>query len=66
MENATGLSNHLVNSKGKVDTKLKLTTKNIKKKNQKEQKASSHSLWIIGVLGVIVVGGVVYVKKIKK
>lgn len=67
MENATGLSNHLINSKGKVDTKLKLTTKNIKKKNQKEQKASSHySLWIIGVLGVIVVGGVVYVKKIKK
>ena len=64
MENATGLSNHLINSKGKVDTKLKLTTKNI---NQKEQKASSHySLWIIGVLGVIVVGGVVYVKKIKK
>ena len=38
MENATGLSNHLINSKGKVDTKLKLTTKNIKKKNQKEQK----------------------------
>ncbi|WP_200765010.1 heme-binding Shp domain-containing protein [Faecalibacillus intestinalis] len=67
MENATGLSNHLINSKGKVDTKLKLTTKNIKKRNQKEQKASSHySLWIIGVLGVIVVGGVVYVKKIKK
>lgn len=67
MENATGLSNHLINSKGKVDTKLKLTTKNIKKKNQKEQKASYHySLWIIGVLGVIVVGGVVYVKKIKK
>ncbi|WP_370747882.1 heme-binding Shp domain-containing protein [Faecalibacillus intestinalis] len=67
MENATGLSNHLINSKGKVDTKLKLTTKNIKNKNQKEQKASSHySLWIIGVLGVIVVGGVVYVKKIKK
>ena len=28
MENATGLSNHLINSKGKVDTKLKLTTKN--------------------------------------
>ena len=67
MENATGLSNHLINSKGKVDTKLKLTTKNIKKKNQKEQKASSHYfLWIIGVLGVVVVGGVVYVKKIKK
>lgn len=67
MENATGLSNHLINSKGKVDTKLKLTTKNIKKKNQKEQKASSHySLWIIGVLGVIVIGGVVYVKKVKK
>ncbi len=65
--NATGLSNHLINSKGKVDTKLKLTTKNIKKKNQKEQKASSHySLWIIGVLGVIVIGGVVYVKKVKK
>ena len=67
MENATGLSNHLINSKGKVDTKLKLTPKNIKKKNQKEQKASSHySLWIIGVLGVIVIGGVVYVKKVKK
>ena len=67
MENATGLSNHLINSKGKVDRKLKLTIKNIKKKNQKEQKASSHySLWIIGVLGVIVIGGVVYVKKVKK
>ena len=66
MENATGLSNHLINSKGKVDRKLKLTIKNIKKKNQKEQKASSHySLWIIGVLGVIVIGGVVYVKKLK-
>lgn len=66
MENATGLSNHLINSKGKVDTKLKLTTKNIKRKIKRNKKASSHySLWIIGVLGVIVVGGVVYVKKLK-
>ena len=39
MENATGLSNHLINSKGKVDRKLKLTIKNIKKKNQKGTKS---------------------------
>ena len=31
MSNATGLSNHLINSKGKVDKNLKLNKKNLKK-----------------------------------
>ena len=38
MENATGLSNHLINSKGKVDRKLKLTIKNIKRKIKRNKK----------------------------
>ena len=37
MSNATGLSNHLINSKGKVDKNLKLNKKNLKKHTEEKK-----------------------------
>lgn len=66
MENATGLSNHLINSKGKVDKNLKLTTKNLKKNIKEEKTTKNYYPLFIGVGIVIILGGIIYVKKIKK
>lgn len=65
MENATGLSNHLINSKGKVDKDLKLTAHNLKKNEEKETTKTNYS-WVIVVGIIFIVGGLIYVKKIKK
>ena len=66
MSNATGLSNHLINSKGKVDKNLKLTTKNLKKNTKEEKTTKNYYPLFIGVGIVIILGGIIYVKKIKK
>ena len=66
MSNATGLSNHLINSKGKVDKNLKLTTKNLKKNIKEEKTTKNYYPLFIGVGIVIILGGIIYVKKIKK
>lgn len=66
MSNATGLSNHLINSKGKVDKNLKLTTKNLKKKTKEEKATKNYYPLFISVGIVIILGGIIYVKKIKK
>lgn len=66
MANATGLSNHLINSKGKVDKNLKLTTKNLKKKIKEEKTTKNYYPLFIGIGIVVILGGIIYVKKIKK
>ena len=66
MENATGLSNHLINSKGKVDKNLKLTIKNLKKNPKEEKTTKNYYPLFISVGIVIILGGIIYVKKIKK
>ena len=66
MSNATGLSNHLINSKGKVDKNLKLTTKNLKKNTKEEKTTKNYHPLFISVGIVIILGGIIYVKKIKK
>ena len=66
MENATGLSNHIINSKGKVDKKLKLTVKNLKQTMKKKKKKKDNTLLIVGICIVFILGGIIYVKKIKK
>ena len=66
MSNATGLSNHLINSKGKVDKNLKLTTKNLKKNTKEEKTTKYYYPLFISVGIVIILGGIIYVKKIKK
>lgn len=66
MENATGLSNHLINSKGKVDKNLKLTTKNLKKNIKEEKTTKNYYPLFIGIGIVVILGGIIYVKKIKK
>lgn len=66
MSNATGLSNHLINSKGKVDKNLKLTTKNLKKNTKEEKTTKNYYPLFIGVGIVVILGGIIYVKKIKK
>ena len=66
MSNATGLSNHLINSKGKVDKNLKLTTKNLKKNTKEEKTTKNYYPLFISVGIVIILGGIIYVKKIKK
>ena len=66
MSNATGLSNHLINSKGKVDKNLKLTIKNLKKNPKEEKTAKNYYPLFISVGIVIILGGIIYVKKIKK
>lgn len=66
MSNATGLSNHLINSKGEVDKNLKLTTKNLKKNTKEEKTTKNYYSLFIGVGIVIILGGIIYVKKIKK
>lgn len=66
MSNATGLSNHLINSKGKVDKNLKLTTKNLKKKIKEEKTTKNYYPLFIGIGIVVILGGIIYVKKIKK
>lgn len=66
MSNATGLSNHLINSKGKVDKNLKLTTKNLKKNIKEEKTTKNYYPLFIGIGIVVILGGIIYVKKIKK
>lgn len=66
MANATGLSNHLINSKGKVDKNLKLTTKNLKKNIKEEKTTKNYYPLFIGIGIVVILGGIIYVKKIKK
>ncbi len=66
MSNATGLSNHLINSKGKVDKNLKLTIKNLKKNPKEEKTTKNYYPLFISVGTVIILGGIIYVKKIKK
>lgn len=66
MENATGLSNHIINSKGKVDKKLKLTVKNLKQTTKESTTKKDNTLLIVGICIVFILGGVFYVKKIKK
>ena len=66
MFNATGLSNHLINSKGKVDKNLKLTTKNLKKNIKEEKTTKNYYPLFIGIGIVVILGGIIYVKKIKK
>ena len=66
MENATGLSNHLINSKGKVDKKLKLTVKNLKHTTKESTTKKDNTLLIVGICIVFILGGIFYVKKIKK
>lgn len=66
MFNATGLSNHLINSKGKVDKNLKLTTKNLKKNIKEEKTTKNYYPLFIGISIVVILGGIIYVKKIKK
>ena len=66
MSNATGLSNHLINSKGKVDKNLKLTTKNLKKNIKEEKITKNYYPLFIGIGIVVILGGIIYVKKIKK
>ena len=66
MENATGLSNHLINSKGKVDKKLKLTVKNLKHTTKESTTKKDNTLLIVGICIAFILGGIFYVKKIKK
>ncbi|MBE5706372.1 MAG: hypothetical protein EGR78_05370 [Erysipelotrichaceae bacterium] len=66
MENATGLSNHIINSKGKVDKKLKLTVKNLKQTAKESTTKKDNTLFIVGICIVFILGGIFYVKKIKK
>ena len=66
MENATGLSNHIINSKGKVDKKLKLTVKNLKQTTKESTTKKDNTLLIVGICIVFILGGIFYVKKIKK
>lgn len=66
MSNATGLSNHLINSKEKVDKNLKLTIKNLKKNPKEEKTTKNYYPLFISVGIVIILGGIIYVKKIKK
>lgn len=66
MENATGLSNHIINSKGKVDKKLKLTVKNLKLTAKESTTKKDNTLLIVGICIVFILGGIFYVKKIKK
>ena len=66
MENATGLSNHIINSKGKVDKKLKLTVKNLKQTAKESTTKKDNTLLIVGICIVFILGGIFYVKKIKK
>ena len=66
MENTTGLSNHIINSKGKVDKKLKLTVKNLKQTTKKSTTKKDNTLLIVGICIVFILGGIFYVKKIKK
>lgn len=64
MSNATGISNHLINSKGKVDKNLKLTIKNLKKNPKEEKTKKNYYPLFISVGIVIILGGIIYVKKI--
>ena len=66
MENATGLSNHIINSKGKVDKKLELTVKNLKQTTKESTTKKDNTLLIVGICIVFILGGIFYVKKIKK
>ena len=66
MENATGLSNHIINSKEKVDKKLKLTVKNLKQTTKESTTKKDNTLLIVGICIVFILGGIFYVKKIKK
>lgn len=66
MENATGLSNHIINSKGKVDKKLKLTVKNLKQTTKESTTKKDNTLLIVGICIVFILVGIFYVKKIKK
>lgn len=66
MSNATGLSNHLINSKGKVDKNLKLNKKNLKKYTEEKKTTKNYYPLFISVGIVIILGGIIYVKKIKK
>ena len=65
-ETATGLSNHIINSKGKVDKKLKLTVKNLKQTTKESTTKKDNTLLIVGICIVFILGGIFYVKKIKK
>ena len=66
MENATGLSNHIINSKGKVDKKLELTVKNLKQTTKESTTKKDNTLLIVGICIVFILGGIFYVNKIKK
>ena len=66
MSNATGLSNHLINYKGKVDKNLKLNKKNLKKHTEEKKTTKNYYPLFISIGIVIILGGIIYVKKIKK
>lgn len=66
MSHATGLSNHLINSKGKVDKNLKLNKKNLKKHTEEKKTTKNYYPLFISVGIVIILGGIIYVKKNKK
>ena len=61
MSNATGLSNHLINSKGKVDKNLKLNKKNLKKYTEEKKTTKNYYPLFISVGIVIILGGIIYV-----
>ena len=58
MSNATGLSNHLINSK--------LNKKNLKKHTEEKKTTKNYYPLFISIGIVIILGGIIYVKKIKK
>ena len=60
------ISNPLINSKGKIDKKLKLTVKNLKQTMKKSTTKKDNTLLIVGICIVFILGGIFYVKKIKK
>ncbi len=60
-----GLKSYLFDQNGKINTKLKLTQKNLKKSKQESKQKSFYYEWLIGVV-LVIMGGIIYVKKIKK
>lgn len=72
MENVSGLSSYVIDENGKVNKKKKLTTENLKNANRETSQTDDkgHLMIIIGgmvcVVFIIIVGGLIYVKKIKK
>lgn len=72
MENVSGLSSYVIDENGKVNTKKKLTVKNLKEANSKTDNTDNQDYFpyiagsLVCVVLIVVAGGFVYVKKIKK